>query len=244
MAGSREEKGHFGGTDQQQERAQQPVYAPVHGIRYYTIDSDEEEEIVSGEAHRQDLRQLIYPAPQWEYTTAGRGHTNIEARQHPTQAPYLLSPYDDSDDSDESYYDTDDVELFMRRHELMGRQAADKLVIPEVDSLSLLDRQEESDLEQAIKLSLEEFTAKEKMEKIKLEQEKKKQEEEKIREEIVKNYEGLLQQKENKPTKLEPEVDSDVVEYQFFCEEPAEGSDDGEEVEEAESDEAVYYSDD
>lgn len=244
MANSREEKGHFG-TDSQQGRAPQQVYDRIHNLQYYSSDSDEEDQIVSNE-HRHDLRQLIYPTPQWEYPTAGGGNTNVEPRQYPNRPqPYLLSPHDDSDDSDESYYDTDDVELFMRRHEEMGKREADKVAIPGVDALTLVDTwQEDSDLEQAIKLSLEEFNAKEKMEKIKLEQEKKKQEDEKIREEIVKNYEmGLLQQKEKKVAspKIETDVDSDVAEYQFFCEEPAEGSEDGEDPE---SDEAVYYSDD
>lgn len=89
---------------------------------------------------------------------------------------------------------------------------------------------------------MEEFTAKEKMEALKLEQEKKKQEDEKIREEIIKNYQdGLLQQKEKIINKIEEEGDSDVADYQFFCEEAAEGTED--EGDDVESDEAVYYSD-
>jgi len=238
MANNREEKNPFGTDPQQASRAPQQVYDQLHAL-YYNTDSDEEEQ--EGGEHTHALRQPIYPSPPWEY--AGVGNTNTEVRRYPNLAPNLLSPYDDSDDSDESYYEADDVEPFTRGHEFMGRQEAEKITIPDVDVLSLIDRVEESDLEQAIKLSLEEFNAKEKMEKIKLEQEKKLQDEERIREEIVKNYEGLLlQQKEKKPTTTKLEegvVDSDVAEYQFFCDNPPEDS----EEEGEESSEEVYYSD-
>lgn len=42
MASNREEKGYFN-TDPQQRRAQQQVYDQLHSLRYYDVDSDEEE---------------------------------------------------------------------------------------------------------------------------------------------------------------------------------------------------------